>query len=230
MEIGKKEIGDIVSEYKLAKNRLQQIDILAELYATNTAKIRGILYEAGVYEISPEEIAAAARRIIDDGLSFGSLRNYRKAFNGHDAKSAKKVFKDYAFLPWPQNGEPEECNDLKRIQEIAKKAIEVADERAKHGGRKPQQDLVPAPCVPAAPFTDEQAAMLIAGMLSLLAEQEAIEKQLKYTIEQLQRKANDLIKEAEAKTKELLDLDKKVAEGRMLLEMLRDEQEKRKNA
>lgn len=222
MAIDKKAIGDIISEYKLAKNRIQQIDILAELYATNTATIRGILYDAKVYEITPAIIASAAHRIIEEGVSFGSLRNYMKAFNGYDAKNAKKVFKDYAFKPWPETEEPEETNDIKNIQELVKDALEIADARAKHGGRKPQQDLAPAPCVAAKPFTDAQAGLLIAGMMSLLAEQEALEKQMKFDIENMQKKAGLLISAAEEKTKALMDLEAKISEGRMLLDQLKE--------
>ena len=227
-EIDKQTRSEIVQEYRLAKNKPEQISILAELYATTTAEIRCILAAAGAYEIEPLTLAKAAQRIINDGLTFGGLRNYYKEFTGHDAKQAKKVFKDFAHKTWPED--PSECNDLKNIQELVTIALDVADTRAKNRERKPRQDLAPAPCVAAAPFTDEQAGMLIAGMLSLLAEQEARRSQMNYEITQKQRKANDLITEAEALTVDLLELDRKINEGKMLLDRLEQEQQERQNA
>lgn len=228
MKLDKQTKSEIVQEYKLAKNKPEQISILADLYATSTAEIRGILAAAGVYEIDPETMAAAAHRIIDDGLTFGGLRNYYKAFSNHDAKQAKKVFKDFAHKTWPED--PSECNDLKNIQELVEEAIATADTRAKNRERKPRQDLAPAPCAAAAPFTDEQAGMLIAGLISLLAEQEARRNQMNYEITQKQRKANELISAAEQQTAELLELDRQIGEGKALLDRLEQEQNAKKNA
>lgn len=228
MKLDKQTKSEIVQEYKLAKNKPEQISILADLYATNTAEIRGILAAAGVYEIEPVTLAKAAQRIINDGLTFGGLRNYYKEFTGHDAKQAKKVFKDFAHKTWPED--PSECNDLKNIQELVTIAIETADTRAKNRERKPRQDLAPAPCAAAAPFTDEQAGMLIAGLISLLAEQEARRNQMNYEITQKQRKANELISAAEQQTAELFELDRQIGEGKALLDRLEQEQNAKKNA
>lgn len=228
MKLDKQTKSEIVQEYKLAKNKPEQISILADLYATNTSEIRGILAAAGVYEIEPVTLAKAAQRIINDGLTFGGLRNYYKEFTGHDAKQAKKVFKDFAHKTWPED--PSECNDLKNIQELVTIAIETADTRAKNRERKPRQDLAPAPCAAAAPFTDEQAGMLIAGLISLLAEQEARRNQMNYEITQKQRKANELINAAEQQTAELLELDRQIGEGKALLDRLEQEQNAKKNA
>ena len=231
MKLDKQTKSEIVQEYKLAKNRPEQISILADLYATTTAEIRLILSAADAYEIEPVTLAKAAGRIIKDGLTFGGLRNYYKEFTGHDAKQAKKVFKDYAHQAW---GETKYITDDNGenwdIQELVKAAIEVADTRAKNRERKPRQDLAPAPCAAAAPFTDEQAGMLIAGLISLLAEQEARRNQMNYEITQKQRKANELISAAEQQTAELLELDRQIGEGKMLLDRLEQEQKAKKNA
>lgn len=228
MKLDKQTKSEIVQEYKLAKNKPEQISILADLYATSTAEIRCILAAADAYEIEPVTLAKAAQRIINDGLTFGGLRNYYKEFTGHDAKQAKKVFKDFAHKTWPED--PSECNDLKNIQELVTIAIDAADTRAKNRERKPRQDLAPAPCAAAAPFTDEQAGMLIAGLISLLAEQEARRNQMNYEITQKQRKANELISAAEQQTAELLELDRQIGEGKMLLDRLEQEQKAKKNA
>lgn len=228
--IDKQTRSEIVQEYRLAKDKPEQINILAELHATSTAEIRRILATAGAYEITPDIIASAAHRIIDDGLTFGALRNYYKQFSGHDARNAKKVFKDFAYKAWPETDDPVEANDLPVIQKLAEEAIAAADARVKAPKKKQHQDLAPAPCVAAAPFTDEQAGMLIAGLLSLIAEQEARRSQMNYEITQKQRKANDLITEAEALTVDLLELDHKINEGKMLLARLEQEQQERQNA
>jgi len=228
--IDKQTRSEIVQEYRLAKDKAEQINILAELYATNTAEIRGILAAADAYEITPDIIANAAHRIIDTGLTFGALRNYYKQFSGHDARRAKKVFKDFVYKAWPETEDPAECHDLPYIQKLAEQAIVAADARVKGPKKKQHQDLAPAPCVAAAPFTDEQAGMLIAGLISLLAEQEARRSQMNYEITQKQRKANDLITEAEALTVDLLELDRKINEGKMLLDRLEQEQQERQNA
>lgn len=230
MKLDKQTKSEIVQEYKLAKNKPEQISILADLYATSTAEIRRILAAAGVYEIDPGTIAAAAHRIIDDGLTFGGLRNYYKAFSNHDAKQAKKVFKDFAHQTWPPEPDPLEVEHLNAIKELAAEALDVADTRAKNREKKPRQDLAPAPCAAAAPFTDEQAGMLIAGLISLLAEQEARRNQMNYEITQKQRKANELIDAAEQQTAELLELDRQIGEGKALLDRLEQEQNAKKNA
>ncbi len=230
MKLDKQTKSEIVQEYRLAKNKPEQISILADLYATTTAEIRRILAAAGVYEIDPGTIASAAHRIIDDGLTFGGLRNYYKAFSNHDAKQAKKVFKDFAHQTWPPEPDPMEVEHLNVIKELAAEALDVADTRAKNREKKQRQDLAPAPCAAAAPFTDEQAGMLIAGLISLLAEQEARRNQMNYEITQKQRKANELISAAEQQTAEMLELDRQIGEGKALLDRLEQEQNAKKNA
>ena len=162
--IEKKDKGEIAQEYKLAKDRIEQIQTLSELYAVPTATIRGVLSERGVYEITPEVIEKAADAICNKGLTFGALRNNYKAFMGHDAKAAKKVFKDYVFSPWAGAETPESpaaaVVELQRIREKAAAALAAADERIKNrGNRNEKKDLAPAPAVVAKPFTDEQAGL-----------------------------------------------------------------------
>ena len=226
--IEKKDKGEIAQEYRLAKNRIEQIQTLSELYAVPTATIRGILAERGVYEITPWIMEKAADAICNKGLTFGALRNNYKAFMGHDAKAAKKVFKDFAFAPWAGAETPEsptpEAVTLQRIREKAAAALAAADERIKNRwNRNDKQDLAPAPAAAAAPFTDEQAGLLVAGLLSLLAEQEARAKQWSGEIEELQQRAAALIKTAEANIIRLNELRTEIAKGRALLELLREQ-------
>lgn len=226
--IEKKDKGEIAQEYKLAKDRIEQIQTLSELYAVPTATIRGVLAERGVYEITPEVMEKAADAICNKGLTFGALRNNYKAFMGHDAKAAKKVFKDYVFSPWSGAETPESpaaaVVELQRIREKVEAALAAADERIKNrGNRNDKQDLAPAPAAAAAPFTDEQAGLLIAGLLSLLAEQEARAKQWSGEIEELQHRAAALIETADANIIRLNELQSEIAKGRALLELLREQ-------
>ena len=223
--IEKKDKGEIAQEYKLAKNRIEQIQVLAELYAVPTATIRGILAERGVYEITPEIMGKAADAIRNRGITFGALRNNFKAFMGHDAKAAKKVFKDYAFAPWAGPETPEKpAADIDDILAKVKAAIAAADERLHNrGNRNDKQDLAPAPAAAAAPFTDEQAGLLVAGLLSLLAEQEARAQQWRGEIDELQQRAAALLNAADAKIQQLNELRAEIAKGRALLELLREQ-------
>ena len=226
--IEKKDKGEIAQEYKLAKDRIEQIQTLSELYAVPTATIRGVLSERGVYEITPEVIEKAADAICNKGLTFGALRNNYKAFMGHDAKAAKKVFKDYVFSPWAGAETPESpaaaVVELQRIREKAAAALAAADERIKNrGNRNEKQDLAPAPAVVAKPFTDEQAGLLVAGLLSLLAEQEARAQQWQGEVDELQQRAAALLNAADAKIQQLNELRAEIAKGRALLEQLREQ-------
>lgn len=223
MAITNKDKGEIVQEYRLAKDKPEQINILAELHATNTAEIRRILATANAYEITPDIIASAAHRIIDDGLTFGALRNYYKQFTGYDARNAKKVFKDFAYRAWPDTDDPVECNELPVIQKLAEEAIAAADARVKNREKKPQQDLAPAPCVAREPFTPEQAGLLIAGLIALISEQDATRKQLDFEITAKQEQCKKLMEECDDRMREIAELDAKIAEGRALLEKLKEE-------
>lgn len=226
--IEKKDKGEIAQEYKLAKDRIEQIQVLADLYAVPTATIRGVLAERGVYEITPEIMEKAADAICNKGLTFGALRNNYKAFMGHDAKAAKKVFKDYVFSPWAGAETPESpaaaVVELQRIREKAAAALAAADERIKNrGNRNDKQDLAPAPAAAAAPFTDEQAGLLVAGLLSLLAEQEALKKQMEHEINTKHKETEKLINDAQEQIKKMQELEATIAKGRALLEQLREQ-------
>lgn len=225
--IEKKDKGEIAQEYRLAKDRIEQIQTLSELYAVPTATIRGVLSERGVYEITPEIMEKAADAICSRGLTFGALRNNYKAFMGHDAKAAKKVFKDYVFAPWAGAETPESpaiaAEELERIREKAAAAIKAAEERWHQRGPRDKQDIAPAPAAAAQPFTDEQAGLLIAGLLSLLAEQEARAKQWSGEIEELQHRAAALLETADANIIRLNELQSEIAKGRALLELLREQ-------
>lgn len=216
--INEKEKGEIRQSYRLAKDKEEQIQVLAELNATDSATIRGICFEGGCYPIGPDEIIQAAGRIIEKNLSFGEVRNYGSAWKDFGARQAKKIFKDYIYKPWGSFEFPEKID---QAAAMARKALDARKRAGDMEYHKPKE-ILPAPAAVAKPFTDEQAGILIAGLLSLLAEQEAREKSLSHQIDIKHERANELIKAAEEDIAELNKLTAEIQRGKALLEQLRE--------
>lgn len=216
MMIDKKTRGEICQEYRLAKDQNEQVNILAELYATSTAEIRGILWDGGVYRIGPEQIAKAAARILEGSVGFGSLRNYVKEFSGIDAKTAKKIFKDYAYRPWGSEGLPE----AEAIREQVKNAIEAVKERAE--ARKAPGPVAPPLSDPAREFTPEEVGILVNGLLSIQAQDAALENQLRHEIEEMHKKAAELLDAAERRMQDLNEVTARINQGKELLQRLEE--------
>lgn len=210
-----KERGEICQEYRLARDKEEQINILAELYACSTAQIRGVLYDAGIYGIGPNDMLEAVEKI-RAGITFGSLRNYKKSFSGIDAKSAKKIFKDYAYMPWGAET-PEEAAAVK---EQVKDALEHAKERAET--KKKPEPVNPPLADPARTFSAEEIGILVNGLLSIQATDQALADQLKHEIDELHRKAAGLIDIAAHRMEDLKDTEARIAQGNELLQRLQD--------
>lgn len=222
--ITKQEQGEICQAYRLAKDKEEQVKVLAELHATSTAEIRGILRNGGVYPFGPMEIADAATLIIEKGIPFASLRNYRKNFSEISAKQAKKIFKDYAYNPW-KDGRPENDGEEKEAKDLVEKALTAAEERAKNRGK----EHVPAPVKSiedkmkkGVAFSDAENNIIVAGLIMVLAENKARDKTLNYTIEQLHAEADKALREAAEKMQELNQLREEIAKTEMLLEKLKE--------
>lgn len=210
-----KERGEICAEYRQAKDREEQVEILAQLYATSTANIRGELYAGGVYNIGPAEIIAAAARIMD-GVTFGGLRNYKKEFSGIDAKTAKKIFKDYIYIPWGAECDPE----AEAAKEQAKAALDFAKERGEN--KRKAAPINPPLADPAREFSDEEVRLLVRGVLSIQAEQFALEAQLRHEIDQKHKQAAEILAAADERMKELAEIGAKIQQGKELLQRLSD--------
>lgn len=213
-----KDKGLIVQNYRLAKDKENQVSIEAELHGVGPEVIRGLLWEAGVYPIGPGNIREAALKIIENGVRFSDLRNYFKAFRDMDAKTARKIFKDYVYRPW---GEEKANADGVKFTELAQKALDSSKERH-FGNGHPKQEYVPAPAAAARPFTDTQAGLLIAALISLVTEKEFLRDQMKKDVDDLQANAKELIDLADAKLKDIAQVEKDIAEGHQLLTELRD--------
>lgn len=102
--------GLIVSDYRLAKDREDQIEIMAQLYATSTAKIRRILFEAGEFKIGYKEIKRALEVMQKGGhnSSVSCVRSWVKAFGPYNGKQTKKIIQDYREEPWDERIPAEE--------------------------------------------------------------------------------------------------------------------------
>lgn len=217
--IEEKDKGLIVQNYKLAKDKENQVAIEAELHGVDTATIRGLLWDAGAYPIGSVQIEDAANKIMELGITFGALRNYMKAFQNINAKTAKKIFKDYVYKPWSE-GFPPTGNSYCR--ELAQKALDARKEKH-YGNGHPKQDLVPAPAVAAKPFTDAQAGLMVAALISLVTEKEFLRDQMKQDVNDLHANAKELLDLAESKMADINKIEEDIAEGKSLLEQLKEQ-------
>lgn len=110
MALTKEDAGMIVQDYRLAKNKEEQIKIMSQLYAISTAEIRGILYRAGEYKVGEKEIRQALERLQKGGKnnSLGGLRLWFAAFKDCTSKQARRILLDYRDKPWGERIPDEE--------------------------------------------------------------------------------------------------------------------------
>lgn len=213
------ERGEICAEYRMAKDQEEQVIILSELYATSTADIRSALYAGGEYKIGPEEIKDAAERILG-GLNFGSLRNYKKAFAGIDAKTAKKIFKDFVYMPW--GSDLGEDPKIEEARQAAAAALEAARQPGAQPKAKKPEAVNPPLTDPAREFAPEEVTLLVNGLLSIQAQDLALETQLRFEIEKKHQEAAAILQEAEERMADLREIEARIAQGRVLLQRLAD--------
>ena len=118
---------EIAQSWRLAKDREEQIKVLANLNCCDTAKIRARLwYSQEPGSIGPLEIMAAAEKLLSKESkcnSFGLLRNYLKSWAGYSGKEAKKIFKDWLHRPW--GTEEMEAWNVEETQKAAAQALDT---------------------------------------------------------------------------------------------------------
>ena len=133
---------EIAQSWRLAKDKEEQIKVLANLNCCDTAKIRARLwYAKEPGSIGPLEIMAAAKKLLSNESkcnSFGFLRNYLKSWSGISGKEARKIFKDWMHRPWGTE-EMEAWNvdetmkaaaqalDQKRVEQQEPKKVSIAE-------------------------------------------------------------------------------------------------------
>lgn len=104
MALTAEQIGMIRQDYRLSKNKGEQIEILAQTNGITTAQVRKILWEGGLYPIGPTQIQKALELIGTERggvkVGCGNIRNYVQAFQGLKAVDVRAVFRDWKKDPW----------------------------------------------------------------------------------------------------------------------------------
>ena len=200
MGLTKEDAGMIAQDYRLAKNKEEQIKIMSQLYAISTAEIRGILYRAGEYKVSGNAIRQALKRLQTGGKNntLGTLRLWFAAFKDCSSKQAKRILQDYREMPWDGSIPDEEF----------RKALEKKDEdeiEIMAAGPDPEPER-PAEKTDVAPkFSAEEQKLIIYGLTRLYVEKDQEWRKMKENADEKKRKMEEA--EAEYKTaKEAEDL------------------------
>lgn len=201
MGLTREDAGMIAQDYRLAKDKEEQIKIMSQLYAISTAEIRGILYRAGEYKVGEQEIRQALERLQKGGKnnSLGGLRLWLAAFKNCTSKQARRILLDYRDKPWADPIPDEEF----------RKALEKKDEDEIEIIMAAGPDLEPektAEKTDVAPrFSAEEQKLIIYGLTRLYVEKDQEWRKMKENADEKKRKMEEA--EAEYKTaKEAEDL------------------------
>lgn len=199
--ISKEDAGMIVQDYRLAKNKEEQIKIMSQLYAISTAEIRGILYRAGEYKVGEQEIRKALKRLQAGGKNntLGTLRLWSAAFKDCSSKHAKRILQDYREKPW---ADPIPDEEFRKALEKKQDEDEIEIMAA---GPEPEPEK-PAEKTDVAPrFSAEEQKLIIYGLTRLYVEKDQEWRKMKENAAEKKRKMEEA--EAEYKTaKEAEDL------------------------
>ena len=192
MGLTKEDAGMIAQDYRLAKNKEEQIKIMSQLYAISTAEIRGILFRAGEYKVGEHEIRQALERLQKGGKnnSLGCLRLWLAAFKNCTSKQARRILLDYRDKPWGERIPDEEFR--KALEKNDEGAIEIMA-----AGPEPEPER-PAEKTDVAPkFSAEEQKLIIYGLTRIYVEKDQEWRKMKENADEKKRK----MKEAEAEYK-----------------------------
>lgn len=193
MGLTREDAGMIAQDYRLAKDKEEQIKIMSQLYAISTAEIRGIIYRAGEYKIGAQEVRQALERLQKGGKnnSLGGLRLWFAAFKNCSSKQAKRILTDYRDKPWGERIPDEEF----------RKALEKKDEdeiETMAAGPEPEPEK-PAEKTDVTPrFSAEEQKLIIYGLTRLYVEKDQEWRKMKGNADEKKRKMEEA--EAEYKT------------------------------
>ena len=190
--IDKKDVGLITQDYRLAKNKEEQITIMAQLHATDTAEIRGILFRAGVYKLGNAEIRKALEILSKDGKNhtLGGLRLWLACFKDCNSKDARRILIDYMKRPWDGSIPDEEFR--KALEKKDEEEIEIMAAGPEPEPEKPAEKTDIAP-----KFSAEEQKLIIYGLTRLYVEKDQEWRKMKENADEKKRK----MKEAEAEYK-----------------------------
>lgn len=194
--ISKEDIGMITQDYRLAKDKEEQITIMAQLYGTDTADIRGILFRAGVYKIGRAEVLKALGILQKGGKnhSLGGLRLFMAAFKDCSAAKARRILIDYMKRPWeeeiPQGKFKCALKYGKGEAEMNFMTFEGNDSEMA-AGPEPEPEK-PAEKTDVAPrFSEEEKKLIIYGLTRLYIEKEQEWQKMKEYAEEKRRKLEE---------------------------------------
>lgn len=172
----KHEMGLIVQDYRLAKDKEEQIVISAQLNGTDTAEIRKIIYDAGEYKVGRDDILRALQNLQKGGKNhtLGTLRLWMAAFKNCGTKEAKRIITDYRLRPWAEPIPDEEYQ----------KAFNEEKPMVENRGRKKIEPM----------FSDEDKKLIVYALSSLIADAEKRAAEAKVDADDKLRKLNEASK------------------------------------
>lgn len=193
MGLTREDAGMIAQDYRLAKDKEEQIKIMSQLYAISTAEIRGILYRAGEYKVGEQEIRQALERLQKGGKnnSLGGLRLWLAAFKNCTSKQAKRILTDYREKPWADPIPDEEFR--KALEKKDEDEIEVI--MAAGPDSEPEKPAEKTNVTPR--FSAEEQKLIIYGLTRLYVEKDQEWRKMKGNADEKKRK----LEEAEAEYK-----------------------------
>lgn len=203
--IDKKDVGLITQDYRLAKNKEEQITIMSQLYGTDTADIRGILFRAGVYKLGNAEIRKALEILSKDGKNhtLGGLRLWLACFKDCSSKNARRILIDYMKRPWDGAIPVEEFKKALKLEEITVKKETDMAAAATPKEEKKEQPAKTGERVISHALSDEERKMIIYGLTGMFSEKDEdlrkLKKDSEYKLQQLEKAQREY---QEAKEKE----------------------------
>lgn len=194
MGLTREDAGMIVQDYRLAKDKEEQIKIMSQLYAISTAEIRGILYRAGEYKVSEQEIRQALERLQKGGKnnSLGGLRLWLAAFKNCTSKQAKRILTDYREKPWADPIPDEEFrkalekkdeDEIEIIMAAGQEKTVETPEQAPKEEKKDHPVFDPNRRVISHALSDEERKIIIFGLSGVVGEKDAELRKLKASAE-----------------------------------------------
>ena len=206
--IDKKDYGLIVQDYRLAKDQEQQVLIMSQTYATSTAEIRKIIYDAGKYRIGRQEIVRALEILQEGGKNhqLSNIRNWLAPFKLCGAKMVKRILDDYREHPWAEPI-PDEW-----FQKAFYSTNEKKDEQPEKPKRAKQERKE---------FDKRENRLIVCGLNCLIANRVKMQEQMIGIMKELQEKLQKAQREYEDFSKQKSVLDGEIEELRTLVGRMR---------
>lgn len=182
---------EVKNQWKESKDKVAQISILAQLYATTTCEVRHVLYDAGIYPIGSDTMKRLDRYINEKGIGYGSVRNYIFVLSGYGAMDIKSLIADWNERPWGV-----EKFQIGTTIKVGGKKVKVYEKESKPEKKKEPEEVLPEVAEPVknvknvSEEADEQTHFFV-----ILAVKDRI-KEIGKQIEEMEEELSELRKEA----------------------------------